>query len=792
MADVVEQKTGHGVNPKQTARLAVEIALMGLSIAVMVSLERLFVDTSYLGEVIILVLASHLVSAVMRRLGVGTAISTLVSATSFVLVFTAVLYPDTTRMFLPTGTTLDLLGNNLAHAWAVYTDQSAPVDTTAGFTAVLGLVGWAIAYLSDWAAFRLKSPIETLVPATSVFVFGALMGVDRNGIAHGAVFAAAAAGVLLALRAERQTREETWAAGGSGRGISSTLRIGGASAAIAVLAGVVAGPLLPGARSEPLLDFRNITGSSQSRTVISPLVEISTSLVQQSNFEIFSVAVDKADKDYWRLMALNSFDGSVWRRSSKFDDVRGPVGSDVDNSISRRKVTQTITTRRLGNIYLPAAYEVSAVVDSGGIALEYEQATGALVVKQQDRKAAEAGFTYTIESSVPDFDPADLPADATAGLDPDFVAENTALPAACGENESPATDKCWPTSVGELARQITAGATTDHQRALMLQNYFLDPARFTYDLDVALTENVKDVEDFLFVTRRGYCEQFAATFAGMARSLGIPTRVAVGFTWGDWDEARGEYVVRGRNAHAWPEVYFAGAGWVVFDPTPGRARPFDSDITGLQEAQFGLNDGINRQVSNNTDPVPTTTRPQPASDGNVPDPGSGLANLKPLAANDTTTGGAGTRPRSTNGGGLTLVKLVIATAAALLTVPITRTIRRRRLVNRVAGNPQARSELAFDDAVAALALLGIIHESHETPLEFERRVSRQWPRAIPGVHELMRAVTVLRYGRPADPVMVANDATRAAAEVSAYCRSKIGSTTLAAHYLDPRRVSPVS
>jgi len=503
------------------------------------------------------------------------------------------------------------------------------------------------------------------------------------------------------------------------------------------------------------------------------------------------VAVDKGDKDYWRLMALNSFDGSVWRRSSKFADVRGPVGSDVDTSISRRKVTQTITTRRLGNIYLPAAYEVSSVVDSGGIALEYELATGALVVKEQDRKLAEAGFTYTVESSVPDFDPADLPADATAGLDPAFVAENTALPAACGDNESPATDKCWPTSVNELALQITAGATTDHQRALMLQNYFLDPERFTYDLDVSLTEDVKDVEDFLFVTRRGYCEQFAATFAGMARSLGIPTRVAVGFTWGDWDEARGEYIVRGRNAHAWPEVYFAGAGWVVFDPTPGRARPFDSDITGLQAAQFGLNDGANRQIANNTDLAPTTTRVRPASDGNAPDPGSGLANSKALAGNDTATGSSS--PADAPGRGVpTLVKVLLVAVVMLFVTPSIRWIRRGRLDRRVAADPRGRSELDFDDGIASLALLGIIHESYETPLEFERHVSRQWPRPVPGVHELVRAVTVLRYGRPADPATVAEDATRAAAEISEFCRSKVSSAELTAHFLDPRRASPVS
>ncbi len=779
------------MTPKNLAHILAELSLTALSIASVVSLERLFADMSFVGRVVILILGSHLIAAASRRFGLGSTTAALVSGLAFVVVFTAVLYPETSHLFIPTGRTLESLGTDLSDAWAIYTDQSAPVATASGFVAVLGIAGWWLAQLADWAAFRLKSPVESLIPATSVFVFGALMGVNRHEMIHGAIFAGAVAAVLLSLRAERQTREESWASGGSGRGISTTLRVGGTTAVIAVLAGVVIGPLVPGAKDTAIVDFREITGGSQTRTVISPLVEISTSLVEQSNFEIFSVAVDKSDRDYWRLMALNSFDGNIWRRSSKFDDVHGPVGSDIDSSVHRNTITQTITTRRLGNIYLPAAYEVSQVADSAGIRLEYEAATGALVVKEQDQRKAEAGFTYTIESAVPDFDPADLPADATAGLDPSFVAENTALPPACGENESSATDHCWPTSVSDLARQITDGASTDHQRALLLQNYFLDPSRFTYDLDVALHENVADIEDFLFQVQRGYCEQFSSTFAAMARSLGIPARVAVGFTWGDWDEARGEYVVSGRHAHAWPEVYFAGAGWVAFDPTPGRARPTDSDITGLQAAQFGVNDGTNRQLSSTTDPTPTTTRAPAAGNGDGATDGSGLSALKDPTQQDTATGTAS--GSDDNGSGTRTPVMILAfIVAALFAVPVERSIRHRFAARRAADDSSARGEWAFDQAIASLTLLNVEYRFQETPYEFESRIAREWPQQIPGVHELMRAVTVLRYGQPVDAVLVADDAAAASEKVIRYCRSTIGRQKLALHFLDPRRVGPMS
>src|SRR5207249_2988050 len=85
--------------------------------------------------------------------------------------------------------------------------------------------------------------------------------------------------------------------------------------------------------------------------------------------------------------------------------------------------------------------------------------------------------------------------------------------------------------------------------------------------------SVDALDDFLFGSRRGYCEQFAGAYAALARSVGLPTRVAVGFTPGTYDEATGVWRVTTREAHAWPEVYLSGVGWTAFEPTPGRVLP---------------------------------------------------------------------------------------------------------------------------------------------------------------------------------------------------------------------------
>ena len=83
------------------------------------------------------------------------------------------------------------------------------------------------------------------------------------------------------------------------------------------------------------------------------------------------------------------------------------------------------------------------------------------------------------------------------------------------------------------------GASTDYERALALETHLREEFRFT--ADTSLRHDLDDLEDFLFEARKGSSEQFAAAFAVLARSVGLPTRVAVGFTTGEWDASREEY-----------------------------------------------------------------------------------------------------------------------------------------------------------------------------------------------------------------------------------------------------------
>jgi transglutaminase-like putative cysteine protease len=121
-----------------------------------------------------------------------------------------------------------------------------------------------------------------------------------------------------------------------------------------------------------------------------------------------------------------------------------------------------------------------------------------------------------------------------------------------------------------LARRITAGRTSAYGRVVALQQWFRQPGNFTYSLAAPGSTGAAALITFLTRTRRGYCQQFAFGMAVLARLLGIPSRVVVGYTQGT-PEANGTWLVRTSDAHAWPEMYFPAAGWLRFEPTPSSS-----------------------------------------------------------------------------------------------------------------------------------------------------------------------------------------------------------------------------
>jgi len=306
-----------------------------------------------------------------------------------------------------------------------------------------------------------------------------------------------------------------------------------------------------------------------------------------------------------------------------------------------------------------------------------------------------------VQSELPIFDPAQLES-APPEIPDDIRSKDLELP----NDFSP--------RVAEEAQRAIGGATTVYDKALALQNYFRD--NYTYDLNVGPGHGESAIERFVFDTKRGYCEQFAGTYAAMARSLGIPARVAVGFTPGDQDSQDPTvYHVKGLHAHAWPEVYIGGQGWVLFEPTPTRGAPNAQQYTHVAEEQA-------TEAGQSTTLVPTT----PTSTATTTNP-LATATTKPF---DEVNAGAGPTTRTepsfwstTRFGGRALIVLAVLPVLALLYavgVLVWHAIYRARR-RRAAANSDDQVRLAWQESVEALGLLGVTPSRSETPLEFGAR-----------------------------------------------------------------------
>jgi len=152
-----------------------------------------------------------------------------------------------------------------------------------------------------------------------------------------------------------------------------------------------------------------------------------------------------------------------------------------------------------------------------------------------------------------------------------------------------------------LARQLTASATNNYDRAEALQTYLR--SNFAYTLDPQGIDPADPLGSFLFKAKAGYCEYFAAAMAVMLRTQGIPSRLVNGFQTGSYNRIGKDFVVRARDAHSWVEVYFPNYGWVPFDPTPADPNPvlpgaWDDyiDAAGLFWNEWVINYDFSHQV----------------------------------------------------------------------------------------------------------------------------------------------------------------------------------------------------
>ncbi|MDY7101372.1 MAG: DUF3488 and transglutaminase-like domain-containing protein [Actinomycetota bacterium] len=759
-------------------RTPAELSLIAVTLTCLVGFSRLFTDSSFIGPLAIMALTGHAIAIWARRRSWSLPLAASLAAVAFVLVGTWVFYFHTTRIGLPTSTTVDTALDDLRAAWSVFEEERAPVDPLRGFLTTSALGFWMVAFLSDWSAFRLWAPFEATTPAGGMFVLASLLGAEDDRIILTVLFLAALLGFLLLHRVARQEASTGWIQGDAVRGSRALLRLGALLIVVALAAGVAFGPALPGAEADALVDWRGGRGGSGSRVTLSPLVDIQTRLVQDSEVEAFRVTVDSDSPDpgdrraYWRLTALDHFDGGVWELERQFE----PVEADNDlldtETPAGYTLTQTFSISGLDQLWLPAAYhpqmvEVPETPESGSVPPPlYDRESATLIVDDEIDSSADFP-TYVVESVVPNIDRARL---VTAPTPPPEIAERylqlpDGMDVVRAEAERVAAE---------------AQATTPFERADALQRYFRDPSRFTYDTNVPQGHGGDRVEDFLFPegggVSIGYCEQFSSSFAAMARTLGLPARVAVGYTTGELlPEDPNTYVVKGKHSHAWPEVYFSGVGWVAFEPTPGRGAA-NQEYLNVEEDQVGGADAV--ATSSTTvlpgDQIPDFSGDLPIPDDFVPDDGT-------IAAPDDGNLLDNTVVRVLLG----IVAVVALYAGAVLGGRWLARFLRRRKADRV---PRHRIDLAWIESQDALRIVGVEPNAAETPAEFASRTGRYADIDRHELAELAELTTAARYS-PGDPHPDDVDRAKSTAERLGHrVRRSVPFSQRLRHDLDPRRL----
>lgn len=748
---------------------AAEVALAAVTLSAVLGMSRLFDGSSWLAPLVINALAAHVTVTVCRRRGLALSMTALVMVVGAACVATWTSYWSTTMLGIPTGETWSVMSDDLSAAWTLYQDVVAPAPVETGFVLASAVALWCVAYVADWAAFRLWVPFEATLPAGTLFLFTALLGVPRGRGWSVGIYAASMLGFLLLHRLARQDGTSHWVAERREQGHRSLLMVGGALAALAVVTGVVFGPALPGAGSPGVLDPRSLREGDDSRVTISPLIDIKSRIVSQRDIEVFRVR--SPEPAYWRLTSLEEFTGRIWKSSGSYSEVDGTLPAAVSARIAASTFTQTFDIAALAAIWLPSAYE-PRTLEVDGVDVLYDEESATLIV-DKDVDTSD-GLSYTVTSSSPR-----LTAEVLAGAGgevPDDIRDTYLdLP----DDFSP--------RVRELAAQLTADAGTPYEQARALQDHL---QTFTYDLGVSAGHSENVLEQFLFDVQRGYCEQFAGAFAAMARAVGLPARVAVGFTTGvAEDPAQPDvYTVRGEHAHAWPEVFLTGAGWVSFEPTPGRGQPFAEDYTGqpFSQASSGQPDGSDPGTATTADAtIPTlpTTAPTfrdpeagPAAGGGATGEGEGEPSLitrfllRPVARV------------------LPIVALVVL--AYLLLFPLAILLHRHLRRRRVDG-PEDRIALAWTEAVEEAALVGFTEVRSDTFDERARRLTAAVPGDTVGDDALClaRQLEEATYSPDGADDLSAELAEEAAAAIGAAARSAATRPDRIRRWLDPRPVA---
>jgi transglutaminase-like putative cysteine protease len=659
----------------------------------------------------------------------------------FLLTVGLLVAPSTLWVIFPTSATVDTVRFELSRALEIIRYGVEPVRPVPGLIMILAALFWTLGFLLVAGLLNNRPFVSVLTPLIVALQFAIIDRRPKN-LFHLVVFVGIVALSLLAIRLDERDN-------GSGRlqRVDATSRpkhrpspaitvLVVATVVLAVGSVALAGDRVP---DDGLVSWRQPAGfvdGYSGSVAYNPFTSIRAGLIEQTSNPLFRAEISGADPSTvrFRTVTLDTYRNGRWMTDRTLaygledgdwvDDGTAYQGETVD-------VEATIRIENLRQPWIPAPITPVAVTtqnEDDQRSLEVRRLDGSLIFRGD---ATYEGMVYAVRSEMPRYDGPTIAALALAEdgtLSPLFAAardNGEAIPTLAvppPSRELPDEDYWLEYPLDELggraferyAEGVVGNLDTNFEKALALENWFRDSGQFTYNASVPAGNATSDVlrwlsDDEYEYARNGYCEQFATAMALLARAVGVPSRVVLGFTPGTPLNDTTVQVLD-KNAHAWVELWIPEYGWMAFDPTPRSGY-------AAETANESLTAVLGFSPVDYVDDIPNLPLVDTSGGGigpQIPDRGD-------IDRNPVLGGGATETP-----GGITLppwapfaVVGAVLVGVVAITGPAVKWYRRRRYAGRLAAGDVSA---AWEDIVDRLTDLGEPIDAADTPLEAARSI----------------------------------------------------------------------
>ncbi len=596
-----------------------------------------------------------------------------------------------------------------------------PGDNKIIYVVFITFVTWIIGYLSTWFILRKNNAWVTVVLGALVVLFNLNNLSDSYYLYF--IFYFFAAALLIAVT--RMSGQAFGLGQTSNYSIGSLFYLGISLLCITALAASISW-ITPQARATGLQDFIatsmpwqndlvdskanifNVVPSKQSISTANNMKDINFGETWNQGDDIKYVVLSERPS-YWRMNVYDTYSSGGWKSNvaNKFLQ-----NTDITWNSDEVLTKQTQMKYAVVNNILTDILFTNGGFISADIPVWLNVDAGREILSINAPRILNPGERYTVTTYVSTATEGDLA--QTGNTYPDYI---------------PATYLQLPDDLPEdirlLSENVTANSTTPYAKVKAVVDYL---AQFPYSLKVdPAPEGADNVEYFLFTRKTGFCLHYASAAVLMLRSVGVPARLAVGYLPGDPGTTVGQYIIRDKSYHAWPQVYFAGYGWVDIEATPGGAAsgvtlntPWISSPTLEESSQWNVWQGV------------------------IPPPVQSITNIN---VENIMKGGS-----SNSGSGLPsgvgYILLIVFGGILILALFIGVAVVMRSLSFRKIWQIN-RDTLAYDTYInmcRLAATVGIIPRPQQTPLEFTSELAAVLPQQSKEINFIARLYMDSRFG----------------------------------------------